>query len=56
MACALAVGLENLEAGNAGIIDHLYSPLAPESMYGVAEAYESLGVMVRTEMATMIQP
>ena len=44
VACALAVGLENLEAGNAGIIDHLYSPLTPESVYGVAEAYESLGV------------
>lgn len=44
VACALACGLENLAAGNAGIIDHLYSPITAENVYGVAEAYESLGI------------
>ena len=44
VACALASGLENLSAGNIAIIDHLYSPLTPEHVYGVAEAYESLGL------------
>lgn len=43
-ACALACGMENLNAGNAGIIDHLYSPITAENVYGVAEAYESLGI------------
>lgn len=43
-ACALACGMENLNAGNAGIIDHLYSPITEENVYGVAEAYESLGI------------
>ncbi len=44
VACALACGLENLNAGNAAIIDHLYSPITEENVYGVAEAYESLGI------------
>lgn len=44
VACALACGLENLAAGNAAIIDHLYSPITAENVYGVAEAYESLGI------------
>ncbi len=43
-ACALACGMENLNAGNAGIIDHLYSPITAEHVYGVAEAYELLGI------------
>ncbi len=44
VACALACGIENLAAGNAAIIDHLYSPITEEHVYGVAEAYESLGL------------
>ena len=44
IACALACGLENLSAGNAAIIDHLYSPITEENVYGVAQAYESLGI------------
>ena len=43
-ACALACGMENLNAGNAAVIDHLYSPITKEHVYAVAEAYESLGM------------
>ncbi|MEE9199222.1 MAG: amidohydrolase family protein [Dehalococcoidia bacterium] len=44
VACALVVGLENLNAGTTAVIDHLYSHLTPEHVYGVAEAYEALGM------------
>ena len=43
-ACALVVGIENLKAGNVALIDHPYIPLTQEHVYGVAEAYESLGI------------
>ncbi len=39
VACALTVGLENLNAGNIAVVEHLYSPLTRENVYGVAEAY-----------------
>ena len=44
VACALVTGLENLEAGNVAVIDHIYCDLTPEYVYGVAEAYEALGM------------
>lgn len=44
VACALAAGIENLNAGNIGIIDHVNIQLSKEHVYAVAEAYESLGM------------
>ena len=43
-ACALVTGLENLEAGNTGIIDHYYGPLTEDHVFAVATAYERLGI------------
>lgn len=43
-ACALVVGIESLKAGNVALIDHPYIALTEEHVYGVAEAYESLGI------------
>jgi len=43
-ACALVTGLENLEAGTTGLIDHYYGPLTAEYVYAVANAYEELGL------------
>ena len=44
VACALVSGLENLEAGATGVIDHIYCEPTEEHVHGVAEAYESLGI------------
>lgn len=41
---ALVTGLENLEAGNTGIVDHLNVPHTKEHVYAAANAYESLGI------------
>ncbi len=43
-ACALVTGLENLAAGNSGIIDHVNAPQTKEHIYAIAEAYEVLGL------------
>lgn len=43
-ACALLTGLENLEAGTTGLIDHYYGPLTEEHVYAVAHAYEQIGL------------
>ncbi|MFQ5933028.1 MAG: amidohydrolase family protein [Dehalococcoidia bacterium] len=44
VACALVSGLENLTAGNVAVIDHLYTEMTREHLYGVAEAYQALGM------------
>ncbi len=43
-ACALVCGLENLEAGAVGVMDHIYCDLTEEHVHGVAEAYEALSM------------
>jgi len=41
---ALVTGLENLEAGNTAIVDHLNVPHTQDHVYAAANAYESLGI------------
>lgn len=41
---ALVTGLENLEAGNTAIVDHLVVPHTREHVYAAANAYEALGI------------
>src|SRR4051812_20166792 len=43
-ACALVTGLENLAAGCTALVDHYYGPLTEEHVYGVARAYEEVGL------------
>jgi 5-methylthioadenosine/S-adenosylhomocysteine deaminase len=43
-ACALVTGLENLEAGTTGVIDHYYGPLTEDHVFAVAHAYDRLGI------------
>src|SRR5262245_30620318 len=43
-ACALVTGLENLSAGCTALVDHYYGPLTEPHVYGVAGAYEALGL------------
>jgi 5-methylthioadenosine/S-adenosylhomocysteine deaminase len=54
-AFALVTGLDNLSAGHSAIIDSCYVPLTKEYLYGVAQAYEDLGLKawIFTEIADL---
>jgi 5-methylthioadenosine/S-adenosylhomocysteine deaminase len=54
-ALALVTGLDNLSAGHSAIIDSCYVPLTKDYLYGIAQAYEDLGLKawVFTEIADL---